>query len=149
MWRIADGEDSSSEIVDIVFDILKNHGANCLTPTINAPLSFETGTICPTTQHHMPEHLGLQQHAGRISDLYVCYCPVCTIIKDCINTWSSFYCLLRIITLKYKELSRTADTDDPSKYQKLLPNDGELYPPRPEASVGFSVSLSLSLSGSH
>jgi len=79
-----------------------------------------------------------------LENLVCVFCSVCTIIKDCINTWSSFYCLLHITTIQYKKLSRTADTDDPSKYQKLLPNDGELYPPRPEASVGFSVFLCLS-----
>lgn len=58
----------TASLDDLVFDILKNHGPNCLTVKLNTPLSFERGTICPTTQHHMPEHLGLQQHAGRVLD---------------------------------------------------------------------------------
>jgi len=66
----------TASLDDLVSDILKNHGTNCLTLKIKAPLSFETGTICPTTQHHMPEHLGLQQHAGRVLDL-VCVLLLC------------------------------------------------------------------------
>lgn len=43
-----------------------------------------------------------------------------------------FIAVYTLLLIQSKTSSRTADTDDPSKHQELLPNNAVLHPCRPE-----------------